>query len=207
MLPYVAFSPRLDLERRAGGNFSWNTDVDYAEQLRISGFAELVAEAYRRADDVDLETDLATLARAARISAEVAPVVYMEQNLTPLGEIGVPVLTVAITGDFAPTLSQSSAYADVVAEAGRSDLLQRSYIHAPGHCGALSAAEIVAGIEAMTSRLDSGEAADVSADAMNARANDVARAHGLNGAPPAFDDVQPGRHVRPHPRAARRSAR
>ena len=206
VLPYVAFSPRVDLERRAGGNFSWNTGVDYAEQLRLSGFADLVAEAYRRAD-ADLDADLAALARAARISADDGPVAFMERNLTPVGEIGVPVLTVAITGDFAPTLSQSAAYADVVAESGRSDLLQRSYIHAPGHCGALSAAEIVAGIDTMDARLSSGEAPDASATAMNVRASDIARAHHVDPAhPPAFVDIEPPPHVRPHPHSARRAA-
>lgn len=204
VLAYVAFSPRLDLERRAGGNFSWNTGVDYAEQLRISGFADIVREAYRRVGG-DLDTDLDTLARAPRIAAQDGPVMYMERNLTPDGEIGVPVLTVSITGDFAPTLSQSAAYADVVADAGRSDLLQQAYLHAPGHCGALTVAEVIAGIEAVGERLATGAPADVSAAAMTARAGHIAAAHGLDLPAPAFVDVRPGRHVRPLPRGERRT--
>ncbi|GAA4661211.1 hypothetical protein [Amycolatopsis dongchuanensis] len=57
VFPCVAFSPRLDLERRAGGNFSWNTGIDYAVQLARSGSADLVRAAYDREGCV-LEDDL-----------------------------------------------------------------------------------------------------------------------------------------------------
>lgn len=204
VLPYVAFSPRRDLERRAGGNFSWNAGIDYSEQLHVSGLKTGVEAAYERAG-LELADDLELLANAPRIVAVDEAVAYMERNLTPTGDIGVPILSIATTGDFAPTLSQSAAYADVVADTGRADLLQQAYVHAPGHCGGLTAADIAAGIDAVLARVSSGAPADVAAEAMNARSAAIAEEHGLDLPAPVFADVRPRPHVRPHRRWDRRA--
>lgn len=206
VLPYVAFSPRGDLERRAGGRFSWNTGVDYTEQLRMSGFADLVAETYQR-EGVDLAADLETLAGAPRVRADDGPVAYMEENLTPIGELEVPMLAVAVTGDFAPTLTQSSAYADLVAESGRSALLRQVYVHAPGHCGSLTEAHAAAGIEAVAARLDAGVWVGASARELTQRMSALADPVSGSETPAPFVEVTPGHHVRPYPRSARRSAK
>ncbi len=73
VLPYVAFSPRRDLERRAGGNFSWNAGVDYQEQLRILRILRLVQEDINRRSTVDRAADLVVLGRARWFSADDEP--------------------------------------------------------------------------------------------------------------------------------------
>lgn len=203
IFPYVAFSPRSDLERRAGGNFSWNNDIDYSRQLESSGFAELVAAAYSDADGVSLESDLAKLEDSSRIEADEGAVRYMEQNITPDGFIGVPVLTVSITGDFAPTVTQARAYADVVQESGCAHQLRQLYVHAPGHCSSFSVAEIVTAVREMDSRLRSGVWGELKTESLNGAARGVAGSTWPRLRPPRFADFAPQPHVRPYPRGQR----
>lgn len=204
VFPLVAFSPRADLERRARGNFSWNDGIDYTAQLQRSGLADLVDQAYvRAAGAASLEDDLARVADTSRITRDDDAVRFMEQNLTPDGFIGVPVLTVSLTGDFAPTVSQASAYADVVAEAGCSTLLRQAYVHAPGHCSAFSVAEILTAVKRLDDRARHGEWRGVDADALNAEASVWARRTWPALKRPRFAAFTPDAFLRPHRRADR----
>jgi pimeloyl-ACP methyl ester carboxylesterase len=198
---YAAFSPRLDLEARAGGVFSWNDGIDYAFQLRRSGFDDLVQWAYAEAG-LTIDDDLQRLADAPRVTADPDAVAYMERNLTPDGGIGVPVLTLSLTGDFAPTVTQTAAYHDVVADAGNSALLRQTFVHGPGHC-AFSTAEIVAAIAAADERVRSGAWPRLDASALNERASRIASARWPRLKPPRFVDYTPHPHVRPYPRTDR----
>lgn len=56
-------SARVDLERTAGGNPSWNIGIDYRRQLARSSQTDLVRRAYR-ASGLDLRADLDRLAVA-----------------------------------------------------------------------------------------------------------------------------------------------
>lgn len=199
---YTAFSPRADLEARAAGNFSWNVGVDYAAQLERSGFMELVSWAYSSAG-LRLDDDLARLAQAPRIAADPPAIQYMERNLTPDGFIGVPVLTMSLTGDFAPTVTQTSAYADVVKEAGCSELLRQTYVHAPGHCASFSTAEVAATIQIADERVRDGSWGELTADALNERAARVAAARWPALKRPRFVEFTAHPHTRPYPRTHR----
>ena len=64
-----AFGYRAELEQRAGGNPSWNTDVDYRHQLSISPDHEEVVALYAAAG-LDLQSDLGALNAGARIPAD-----------------------------------------------------------------------------------------------------------------------------------------
>src|SRR5207244_3320237 len=55
-----AFGYRAELERRAGGNPSWNAGVDYRRQLENSPYHDEVTTLYRDAG-LDLNSDLAAL--------------------------------------------------------------------------------------------------------------------------------------------------
>ena len=61
------FAFRAELEARASGNPSWNTNVDYRRQLARSADATEVRALYVQAG-LDLEADLTALNRAPRIS-------------------------------------------------------------------------------------------------------------------------------------------
>ncbi|WJL94695.1 prolyl oligopeptidase family serine peptidase [Microbacterium sp. ET2] len=148
-------SPRQPLEQRAGGNFSWNTGVDYADALRESGGTTLVRKLYREAG-ISLDDDLAALNAGDRIAADRDAVAYMQQNATPTGAISGPVLSIHETGDAAPVVQQAATYAERVKQngAGR-DLLAQTFVDRPGHC-AYADAEIAALVTAMQQRLDTG---------------------------------------------------
>ncbi|HWM16922.1 MAG TPA: hypothetical protein VNP97_10060, partial [Microbacterium sp.] len=185
---FSVFSPRQPLEQRAGGNFSWNVGVDYRAQLENSGNKAQV-EALYAASGISLEDDLATLEAAPRISADYTAMKYMERNATPRGDIRVPVLTLHESGDTAPVVAQSRAYADAVAATGASDLLRQTFVDRPGHCG-YSAAEQVAALDALVERLDSGSWPDTSADALTGRAQSLDAASPLNLGVAAFADLE-----------------
>lgn len=63
---------RADLERRAGGNPSWNVGVDYGRQLAHSPNRDLVRRAYREAG-LSLHADLHRLAAARGSGRTPAP--------------------------------------------------------------------------------------------------------------------------------------
>lgn len=184
------FFPRWDQERRAGGNASWNTGVDYAAQLQASGKRALVERAYARAG-LSLAQDLATLARAPRVAADPKAVAYMRANFVPSGHLKRPVLTLHTTGDGATMVTYERAYADLVGRAGAAPMLRQAYVQAFGHCS-FNAAETVAGIEALDRRIASGrwDDAAVSASGLNQAAVPAGKAR--------FVPYRPARMLRPY---------
>ena len=70
------FALRGEMERRAGGNPSWNTGVDYAQLLERSIDRDEVRGLYASAG-LDLEQDLATLRDATRIAASPSAVDFL----------------------------------------------------------------------------------------------------------------------------------
>src|SRR6266545_3166258 len=119
---------RQDLERRAGGNPSWNTGVDYGRQLDHSSQSRLVRRAY---DEAGL--DLERLAAAPRIGADDGAVGWLAQ-FTPTGRIRVPVLALHATGDGAAVPEHERRYAQQVRHAGDQDLLRQLFTERGGHC-------------------------------------------------------------------------
>lgn len=191
----TVFSPRHPLEQRAGGNFSWNTGVDYRKQLRESGRERQVRALYERAG-LDLDADLAALAKAPRVAADPEAVAYMEDYFTPRGRLGVPVLTLHERGDNYPTVTQARAYADAVKRAGKGPLLRQAYVDRPGHCR-YTGAEFAAAVETLRDRVATGHWKDAHAHGLGRLAARLADADpGLGSA--QFTDHHPGRFLRPH---------
>lgn len=191
-----AVSPRQPLEARAGGNFSWNTGVDYAHSLRTSGNRQLVRSLYREAG-LSLDGDLDALAGTDRISADPEAVAYMQRNATPTGDLSGPVLTVHETGDLAPTVAQSRTYADRVRARGNNGLLRQAFVDRPGHCTFVDA-EVAAALTALETRLDTGRWANVATTrALNESASRIANASGLQRGEGAFVSFHPDRMLRP----------
>ena len=173
-----AVSPRQPLEQRAGGNFSWNTGVDYAEALRASGQLSLVKQLYRAAG-LSLDDDLGALNGGERIMADAGAVAYMQKNATPTGDIDGPVLSLHETGDAAPVVAQAGSYADRVRENRASSLIEQVFVDRPGHC-AYADAEVAALVGALQERLDSGKWRNVAHPrSLNQRADAIAEASGL----------------------------
>jgi dienelactone hydrolase len=201
-----AFGYRGELEKRAGGNPSWNVGVDYAHQLAISADRDEVTALYRAAG-LNLTTDLSLLNAGAVIKPDASAVAYLAGNITFDGKIGVPVLTMHTTDDGLVIPQNETAYADAVRAAGKQDLLRQVFVHRSGHC-AFTSAEVITLIKAMLQRLDSGgwDDAALAPAAMNAAAlalgpadNSIA---GFLAANPAFSAFAPSAYPRPFARGA-----
>jgi len=195
------FALRGELEHRAGGNPSWNTGVDYGRQLIISPYAVEVAALYSAAG-LNLNSDLRTLNAGRRIAADPIAVSYLRRNINFNGRLSVPVLTVHTTGDGLVIPQNETAYANVVKAAGKQDLLRQLYVHRAGHC-AFTAAETIASITMLVSRLDLGrwDDTELAPAELNARAKALGDQYnnvgGFFAAAPAFAAFSPG----PYPRS------
>jgi pimeloyl-ACP methyl ester carboxylesterase len=190
---------RQDLERRAGGNPSWNTGVDYGRQLDHSSQSRLVRRAY---DEAGL--DLERLAAAPRIGADDGAVGWLAQ-FTPTGRIRVPVLALHATGDGAAVPEHERRYAQQVRHAGDQDLLRQLFTERGGHC-AFTPSELIVTIQALRARLQTGPAdLNAAARALGPQFQ-VALDWGVTFQPrpadPAFVTYEPGRLPRPFPPAA-----
>jgi pimeloyl-ACP methyl ester carboxylesterase len=182
----AVLAPRAPLEQRAGGNFSWNTGIDYRKQLEASGRAAAVRALYAAAG-LDLERDLEALAKAPRIAADYAAVAYMKRNTVPDGKLQRPVMTMASPGDEMTTWAHESALHEAVRAGGTENLLRQTLVHRGGHC-VFSTGELVAAIQTLDQRIQSGVWADTSALAMNARAKALGAGEGtfIDAVPPPF---------------------
>jgi dienelactone hydrolase len=190
---FFFFAFRAELEKRAGGNPSWNTGVDYEKQLRLSINHAEVRGLYRRAG-LSLDTDLKTLKNAARIAANPAAANYLSQNVIFNGKIEVPVLTVHTTGDDAVTVQDEQAYTSVVHRAHEDSLLRSTFVHRAGHCQ-FTSAEMIAALEALLHRLDTGEWRSVDPEDLNAAALRLAPVY--NFLPPSFVRYESAPFLRP----------
>ena len=149
-----AFQYRAELEKRAGGNPSWNAGVDYGQLLAASPDYNEVQSLYRQAG-LDLSADLRTLDAGANIKADPAAAQYLVRYVSFDGQLSVPVLSVHTVGDGLVIPSNESAYAAVVSAAGDQDMLRQVFVHRAGHC-AFTPAETIASFEALLKRIDTG---------------------------------------------------
>jgi pimeloyl-ACP methyl ester carboxylesterase len=200
--PFV-FAFRAELEARAGGNVSWNTGVDYREQLAKSVDRDEVWALYQTAG-LSLEADLDTLNRAARISANPKAVNYLEQNIIFDGQIDIPVLTMHTKGDGLVVVQNETAYKDVVDRVDdNSRLLHQTFVDRAGHC-AFTPAETVAAVETLLKRVETGRWPSIEANLLNGEAaslgpqfNIFAVGTTIVPTPPAFIDFTPAPYLRP----------
>jgi len=198
--PFV-FKFRAELEARAGGNVSWNTDVDYRVQLLLSPNRDEVWALYQTAG-LSLEEDIETLNRTARIKAKPRAVRYLEQNIIFDGEIHIPVLTMHTTGDGLVINENESAYRTIVDLAGNGNFLRQTFVSRAGHC-AFTPAETIAAVGTLLTRVETGQWPPVEANVLNGEAaalgplNIFAAGSGIVATPPAFVDFLSGPYPRP----------
>jgi pimeloyl-ACP methyl ester carboxylesterase len=192
--PNLAFGfyGRAELEARAGGNFSWNTGVDYKEQLAKSTQKAEVKALYAAAG-LDLEEELDKLNDTPRIAAKPAAVAYLTKYIAYNGNIEQPVLTLHTTGDGLVQVTDEQAYASVVRSTGNSRLLRQAFVHRAGHC-TFTPAETISAFQTLVHRIDTGQWQGIDAATFNAQALALGA---LNSAPPSFIEYKPGKFLRP----------
>jgi pimeloyl-ACP methyl ester carboxylesterase len=201
--PFV-FALRAQLEAVAGGNPSWNTGVNYFKDLLKSANLKEVLWLYHKAG-LDLDTDLAKLAAAARITADPTAVTYLKKHITYNGNLSIPVLTMHTIGDGLVVPENESAYATAVANAGKSALLRQIFVDRAGHC-AFTPAETITAVKALLNRLSTGQWNDtgLTPARMNAKAaalgpkyNVFSGPSGPVATPPGFLSYTPPPYLRP----------
>src|SRR5438067_3554876 len=199
--PFV-FDFRAELEARAGGNPSWNTDVNYFSQLAKSAdFKEVVA--LYQAAGLSLVKDLLALNGAPRVRANPNAEAYLIKNIAFNGSISVPVLTMHTTGDGLVVPENEQAYRSAVDRAGRANLLRQVFVHRAGHC-AFTPAETVTAVQTLENRLATGQWHVPSPAAMNTQAaalgpqlNIFSSGGAVVSTPPAFIRYSPAAYLRP----------
>ncbi|MFE5410857.1 alpha/beta fold hydrolase [Microbacterium sp. NPDC056569] len=194
-LPYIgqAMSSRRSIEAVVAGNPSWNTGVDYAEQLRTaSPEARRVVERLYREAGLSLAADLSTVNTADRIAADPGAVERFAAGTEFDGSLSVPVVAMSNIGDQISTVAQQNEYDTEVRRAGTQDLLRQVYVESAGHC-AFTAAEQLAAVELLFQRLDT---ADWSNGEKPKRMNASAEALGLGDS--RFIAFEPDRFNRPY---------
>ncbi|MFN2521133.1 MAG: hypothetical protein ABR525_08820 [Candidatus Limnocylindria bacterium] len=178
-----------------GGNFSWNTGVDYRAQLDRSASADVVHAMYAAAG-LDLDADLDSLGNAPRIGADPGTVTKVE-DIDPIfsGNVGgAAVMTMHTQADPYGYPNQDQGYAQAFADAHTSSQLRQLLVHRSGHCQ-FTAAEQIAAIQVLVDRIDHGSWPSTAAADLNAAADAVGQPYGkLLGGPngravaPAFTD-------------------
>jgi len=189
-----AFGARAELEYRAGGNPSWNAGVDYSKQLKLSTSSNEVKALYKQAG-LNLNTDLATLAKAPRIKADPKAKQYLNKYITFNGDLDVPVLTIHTTGDGLVVNQDEQAYKSVVDAHGDARLLRQTFVHRAGHC-TFTPAEKLTAFGTLIHRLDTGQWGSTNPELLNKEAATFGA--NLNPAPPAFLAYTPTPFLRPY---------
>jgi pimeloyl-ACP methyl ester carboxylesterase len=206
----VFFALRADLEKRAGGNPSWNSGVDYEKQLKLSVDYPEVQGLYQQAG-LSLAEDLRALNGTTRITADPSAVSYLSQNIIFNGDLKVPVLTVHTSGDDIANVQMEQAYGAIVHASHHDSLLRETFVHRAGHCNFTSAENIVA-LDTLIRRLDTGEWQGTDAKTLNTAASSLPMAYDdIFGPgtqpllPPAFFDYVPAPFLRPFDALNRRT--
>ncbi|MQA85452.1 MAG: hypothetical protein GEV03_12700 [Streptosporangiales bacterium] len=199
-------SVRADLERRAGGNPTWNVGVDYGRQLAHSRERKLVRQAYREAG-LSLRADLDRLAAASRVRPNVGAAAYLARYGSPRGLTSLPVVTLHTLGDGMVVPEHQRTYAERARRMGDHGNLRQLFIDRAGHCTFTAAEEIVT-YRTLLGRIDAGHWRHTDPGALNAAAGEFGtRYHELYDwmaqeggvAPPGFVRHRPGPFLRPLP--------
>ena len=161
------------LESRAGGNPSSNQGIEYGRLLAASpDYAQL--KTLYQAAGLSLDSDVARLNHAPRVTADPAAVAYVSRYLTFSGRLQVPVLTLHTLADESTPVQLEEAYLSKVHSAGRASWLRQLFVDRGAHCN-FTTAEIAVALDALRSRVDTGKWM---------RADDLAA---LNSATATFD--------------------
>ncbi len=148
-----AIGSRYQIETLAGGNISSNVDVDYAKTLRKIDQEGLIAKLYKKAG-LNLKDDLNKLAKAPRVSADLAARAYVATGVFD-GNLKIPMLTISGIGDPISSVAGQQFYGAAVKAAGKESMLRQVYTASAGHCG-FTPAELVTTVQTLISRIETG---------------------------------------------------
>jgi len=155
---WLAFAPRPDLDKRAGGHVAQNIGRVYtlSNEDKLYLLNQFGADAEPLLAAMNTQTIYASDRNARN---------YAAHYFNPSGRINRPVLTLHTTGDAAVIPNNESAYRTAVEQQGNGELLMQQFSIGNGvantHC-TFTSAQYLAGIDAMMYWLDNGTRPDPS---------------------------------------------
>ena len=168
VLPSATTFGHSMLEHSAPGQLRWNTGIDY-RNFYANGdehYRSAVEALYEDAK-LDLEADLETINAFPRISADAAAVRWWSApGRTHVGEPKVPLLRIHNNGDILVYPSMVKGYETLVGEKGYAELFRSIFVNRSGHC-TFTPSEILAAIDIMMQRLDTGDWPDTDPQTLN----------------------------------------
>jgi hypothetical protein len=177
-MDFVEFGrPWIDMA--SDGSATWTKGVNFGLLLAESPYLPEVISLYHQAG-LNLWADLQNLTQHANITADPAAVQSLEQTSVPTGQLQVPELDMHTISDQLVPVQQENYYWHTVTFAGRGDLLRQAFVQRQLHCN-FNPAELVAGVEAVQQRVQTGQWGDLADPAV---LNAAATATGLGT--PAF---------------------
>jgi hypothetical protein len=176
---------RVSIDQADGGQATWDVGTNFAEALRHSPFRHEIESLYKGAG-LSLRDDLKTLTANTSISANPAALRSLIHTSVPTGLLQVPELDLHTIGDNLVPVQNENYYARQVQRAGSGTLLRQAYTQSFGHCN-FSAAELVAGVQALLHRVTTGHWGDVATASSLQKA-----ATALNLGPARFTCYRPG---------------
>jgi hypothetical protein len=209
---------RDQIEAAAGGESAGTVGVNFAQLLKRSSYYPEVKALYEDSG-LSLQSDLEDLTRNATLRPDKAAYRWLARTSVPSGHLQVPELDLKTISDPLIPVQQERYYAGLVHRAGDSALLRQAYVEAQGHCN-FTPAELVAGVQALASRVHSGSWGDVATSgALNTAADALPADLGggafipfwperLTGAmpSPSWSGAHHAHHVSAHTRRARSTA-
>ncbi len=153
MLMQMVTANRAEMETRAGGPVSQNLNHVYTlSDGEIAYLNSLGIDAGALLAEMNARTDI----RARRSARK-----YLERYADPSGKIERPVLSVHTKTDSVCPVANESAYRELVAGAGKTDMLVQVYTEGEGHCF-FSPPQVLAAFAAMEHWLNTGTPPDAS---------------------------------------------
>jgi hypothetical protein len=145
---------RDQIEAAAGGESAGTVGVNFARLLKRSSYYPEVKALYQDSG-LSLQSDLEDLTRNATLRPDRAAYRWLARTSVPSGHLQVPELDLKTISDPLIPVQQERYYAGLVHRAGDGALLRQAYVEAQGHCN-FTPAELVAGVQALASRVHSG---------------------------------------------------
>jgi hypothetical protein len=145
---------RDQIEAAAGGESAGTVGVDFARLLKRSSYYPEVKALYEDSG-LSLQGDLKNLTRNATIKPDRAAYRWLARTSVPSGHLQVPELDLKTISDPLIPVQQERYYEGLVHGVGDGALLRQAYVEAQGHCN-FTPAELVAGVQALASRVHSG---------------------------------------------------
>ena len=145
---------REQIEAAAGGEGAGTVGVNFTQLLHQSSYYPEVKALYENAG-LSLQSDLQTLASNATLKPDQPAYRWLARTSVPSGHLQVPELDLHTISDPLIPVQQENYYAALVNRAGSSSLLRQAFVEAQGHC-AFTSADLIAGLNALESRVSTG---------------------------------------------------